>query len=110
VPRKKQDKEWFCGHCEVCKRELTSTNGNWIVTASKVHLCHEPCWDIHIKKKEEERRLKHEEDERKKKDLYGKKEFTEKEKIERKQTISKLESYLEELKNKTRKRRAYAID
>jgi len=45
-------KSLLCGMCLVCGRHHMSDNGNWIVTASKLHLCHKPCWDEYLTNKE----------------------------------------------------------
>ena len=45
-----------CGYCMMCKRQLLSNEGGWIINAEKKHFCHDgrdgSCFDkyCHIKK------------------------------------------------------------
>ena len=45
-----------CGYCIMCKRQLLSNEGGWIINAEKKHFCHDgrdgSCFDkyCHIKK------------------------------------------------------------
>lgn len=48
VKSKKKTKSLLCGICIVCNRELFSDSGNWIINAARVHLCHEPCFEIYL--------------------------------------------------------------
>jgi len=44
----KKQKVFICGICLVCNKDHLSNEGNWIITASKLHLCKEPCWDEYL--------------------------------------------------------------
>ena len=38
---RKINQSYYCGHCKVCNKELTSDMGGWIVTAKKQYFCHD---------------------------------------------------------------------
>tara|TARA_R110000796_G_scaffold36150_1_gene92457 strand:+ start:444 stop:653 length:210 start_codon:yes stop_codon:yes gene_type:complete len=44
----------ICGHCTMCKRQLLSNDGGWIINAEKKHFCEhygkniESCFDKYI--------------------------------------------------------------
>lgn len=47
MPRKAKEKEFVCGQCAYCDRELTNLNGYWVVgierhpiTKELLHFCH----------------------------------------------------------------------
>ena len=41
-----------CGYCVMCKRQLLSNEGGWIINAEKKHFCHDgkdgSCFDKYI--------------------------------------------------------------
>ena len=43
-----------CGYCLMCKRQLLSNEGGWIINAEKKYFCHEgrdgSCFDQYCKK------------------------------------------------------------
>jgi hypothetical protein len=47
-------KEIICGYCDYCGKELLNTMGGWIVTANKLHFCHDTkngaCFDKYLRK------------------------------------------------------------
>ena len=48
MAKSKKVKSLLCGICIVCNRELFSDSGNWIINAARVHVCHEPCFEIYL--------------------------------------------------------------
>ena len=34
-------REFICGYCDWCKKELLNTMGGWIINAEKKHFCHD---------------------------------------------------------------------
>ena len=38
---KSKVREFICGYCDWCKKELLNTMGGWIVNAEKKHFCHD---------------------------------------------------------------------
>ena len=53
---KNKYREFVCGYCNWCKKELVNPMGGWIINAEKKHFCHDgrdgSCFDkyCHIKK------------------------------------------------------------
>jgi hypothetical protein len=53
---KSKYREFICGYCNWCKKELLNTMGGWIINGEKKHFCHDgrdgSCFDkyCHIKK------------------------------------------------------------
>ena len=53
---KDRHREFVCGYCTWCKKELLNTMGGWIITHKKQYFCHDgkdgSCFDkyCHIKK------------------------------------------------------------
>ena len=45
-------REFICGYCDWCKKELLNTMGGWIINAEHKHFCHngkdELCFDKYI--------------------------------------------------------------
>ena len=38
---KNRHREFVCGYCDWCKKELLNTMGGWIINAEKKHFCHD---------------------------------------------------------------------
>ena len=38
---KSKSREFICGYCTWCKKELLNTMGGWIITAKKQYFCHD---------------------------------------------------------------------
>ena len=62
MPRKKtwnksKYREFICGYCTWCKKELLNTMGGWIITAKKQYFCHDgrdgSCFDKYCNLKKE---------------------------------------------------------
>ena len=60
---KSKYREFVCGYCTWCKKELLNTMGGWIITHTKKHFCHDgkdgSCFDkyCNLKKEQNEKRL-----------------------------------------------------
>ena len=60
---KSKVREFICGYCTWCKKELLNTMGGWIITAKKQYFCHDgkdgSCFDkyCNFKKETNEKRL-----------------------------------------------------
>ena len=54
---KSKYREFVCGYCTWCKKELLNTMGGWIITASKKYFCHDgrdgSCFDKYCNIKKE---------------------------------------------------------
>jgi len=37
---KNKNREFICGYCDWCKKELLNTMGGWIINAEHKHFCH----------------------------------------------------------------------
>ena len=48
---KSKSREFICGYCTWCKKELLNTMGGWIITAKKQYFCHDgkdrSCFDLY---------------------------------------------------------------
>ena len=59
---KNRHREFVCGYCDWCKKELLNTMGGWIINAEKKHFCHDSrdgsCFDKYIKEKNNVRQIK----------------------------------------------------
>jgi hypothetical protein len=48
---KSKNREFVCGYCTWCKKELLNTMGGWIITAKKQYFCHDgkdgSCFDLY---------------------------------------------------------------
>ena len=48
---KSKYREFVCGYCTWCKKELLNTMGGWIITAKKQYFCHDgkdgSCFDLY---------------------------------------------------------------
>ena len=38
---KSKSREFICGYCTWCKKELLNTMGGWIITNKREHFCHD---------------------------------------------------------------------
>jgi hypothetical protein len=60
---KNKYREFICGYCDWCKKELLNTMGGWIITHTKKYFCHDgkdgSCFDkyCNFKKETNEKRL-----------------------------------------------------
>jgi len=100
VPRKKRLRI-FVYYCDYCGKEHEHTNAgsDYLVYASKQRFCREPdCWSLYQTKLKEEENARTLRNEEKRKRVYGKKIFSDEEKKERQEVVSKLEAYLAYLK------------
>ena len=100
MPRKKQQRI-FVYHCDQCGKQHDNINAgsDYLVYASKKRFCREPdCWSLYMKQKEKEQEEQNVRNEEKRKRIYGKKIFSDEEKKERQEVVSKLEEYLNYLK------------
>ena len=54
---KSKYREFICGYCTWCKKELLNTMGGWIITAKKQYFCHDgrdgSCFDKYCNLKKE---------------------------------------------------------
>ena len=59
---KNRHREFVCGYCDWCKKELLNTMGGWIINAEKKHFCHDSRdgsgFDKYIKEKNNVRQIK----------------------------------------------------
>jgi len=100
VPRKKQQRI-FVYNCDYCGKQHDNIDAgsDYLVYASKKRFCREPdCWSLYMKQKKEEENARTLRNEEKRKRIYGKKIFSDEEKKERQEVVSKLEEYLNYLK------------
>ena len=55
---KNKNREFICGYCTWCKKELLNTMGGWIITYSKKYFCHDgkdgSCFDKYCNLKEKQ--------------------------------------------------------
>ena len=100
MPRKKQQRIFVynCDHCGK-QHDNIDAGSDYLVYASKKRFCREPdCWSLYMKQKEKEQEEQNVRNEEKRKRIYGKKIFSDEEKKERQEVVSKLEEYLNYLK------------
>ena len=55
---KSKYREFICGDCNWCKKELLNTMGGWIINGDKKHFCHDgrdgSCFDKYCNLKEKQ--------------------------------------------------------
>ena len=56
---KSKYREFICGYCNWCKKELLNTMGGWIITHTKKYFCHDgkdgSCFDNYCERKLKEK-------------------------------------------------------